>query len=351
VYHSENKVKPSILQSIINLWVTTGRESVSKAHHSNNETDFQPGFVDNISEEVCSQLHSGIMKATRKVLLDEIVSHTIMEFVTAKKALKQLNSEESTQVVETCSSDEITELEDYSGNEGPASHSVRIQTYSINTAEPLGGKKLVGSLEDFSEAYINFCRKLFDSCMQVMWNAVLYDSVAEQVSVWRKEKLWSSNEYHEPTERLPVDDYGHESSSSKNDNDYPPGFEVSTMHEEVASKGGGFGVDESCDLEHIMEGVESDIHLSARTSLLKYIENLVDEEVKKVVKGKRKVIAGSPIQRSRTTRSDVSKNLSQIKSSQQDLFVSKMPSSKWFANAFMKVCLLSCCSPEFTVCI
>ncbi|GJR10201.1 histone-lysine N-methyltransferase ATXR7 isoform X1 [Tanacetum coccineum] len=371
VYHSENKVKPSTLQSIINLWVTTGRESVSKAHHSNNETDFQPGFVDNISEEVCSQLHSGIMKATRKVLLDEIVSHTIMECVTAKKALKQLNSEESTQVVKTCSSDEITvmhiaayitlvlvsnvwlsvlsefydtnqELEDYSGNEGPASHSVRIQTYSINTAEPLGGKKLVGSLEDFSEAYINFCRKLFDSCMQVTWNAVLYDSVAEQVSVWRKEKLWSLNEYHEPTERLPVDDSGHESSSSKNDNDYPPGFEVSTMHEEVASKGGGFGVDESCDLEHIMEGVESDIHLSARTSLLKYIENLVDEEVKKVVKGKRKVqtqevIAGSPIQRSRTNRSDVSKNLSQIKSSHQDLFVSKMPSSNWFANAFMKV--------------
>ena len=67
---------------------------------------------------------------------------------------------------------------------------------------------------------------------------------------------------------------GPESSSSKND--YPPGFEVSIMHEEVASKGGGFGVDESCDLEHIMEGVESDIHLSARTSLQKYIENLVD---------------------------------------------------------------------------
>ena len=53
-----------------------GRESVSKAHHSNNETDFQPGFVNNISEEVFSQLHSGITKATRKVLLDEIVSHT-----------------------------------------------------------------------------------------------------------------------------------------------------------------------------------------------------------------------------------------------------------------------------------
>ncbi|GKD09433.1 hypothetical protein Tco_1189118 [Tanacetum coccineum] len=139
VYHSENKVKPSVLESIINLWVTIGRESVSKAHHSNNEIDFQPGLINNISEEVCSQLHSGIMKATRKA------------------------------------------LEDYSGNEGPASHSVCIQTYSSNTAESLGGKKPVGSLEDFSEAYINFCRKLFYSCMQVVWNDVLYDPVAEHL--------------------------------------------------------------------------------------------------------------------------------------------------------------------------
>ncbi|GKB73878.1 histone-lysine N-methyltransferase ATXR7 isoform X1 [Tanacetum coccineum] len=210
VYHSENKVKPSVLESIINLWVTIRRESVSKAHHSNNETDFQPGLINNISEEVCSQLHSGIMKATRKVLLDEIVSHTIMECVTARKALKQLNSEESTQIVKTCSSDEITvmhnaayithllvsyvclsvlsefydtnqALEDYSGNEGPASHSVCIQTYSSNTVESLGGKKPVGSLEDFSEAYINFYRKLFYSCMQVVWNDVLYDPVAEHL--------------------------------------------------------------------------------------------------------------------------------------------------------------------------
>ncbi|GKB10898.1 26S protease regulatory subunit 8 homolog A [Tanacetum coccineum] len=72
-------------------------------------------------------------------------------------------------------------LEDYSGNEGPASHSVCIQTYSLNTVESLGGKKPVGSLEDFSEAYINFCRKLFYSCMQVVWNDVLYDPVAEHL--------------------------------------------------------------------------------------------------------------------------------------------------------------------------
>lgn len=69
-------------------------------------------------------------------------------------------------------------------------------------------------------------------------------------------------------------------------NDYPPGFEVSGTHEEAAPKGDCFRDD---DLEHIVEGVESDIHLSARLSVVQYIENVVDEEVRRVVKAKRKV--------------------------------------------------------------
>lgn len=34
---------------------------------------------------------------------------------------------------------------------------------------------------------------LFDYCMQVMWNAVFYDTVAEYSSAWRKRKLWSGH--------------------------------------------------------------------------------------------------------------------------------------------------------------
>lgn len=59
------------------------------------------------------------------------------------------------------------------------------------------------------------------------------------------------------------------------------------MHEEVASKGDCVRDD---DLEHIVEGIQSEIHQSARISLVQYIENLVDEEVRKVVKSKRKKV-------------------------------------------------------------
>lgn len=50
--------------------------------------------------------------------------------------------------------------------------------------------KSVGSIENFWGSYTVVCRMIFDYCMQVMWNAVFYDSVAEYSSAWRKRKLW-----------------------------------------------------------------------------------------------------------------------------------------------------------------
>lgn len=102
VYHSEGKVTPSSLQVVIGSWVTAGCESGSR---DNPETDFLKNFMCNISDEVCSQLHNGIMRATRKVVLDEIIGHVITEHVTAKKAEKHLKLEESKKMGKTCSLD------------------------------------------------------------------------------------------------------------------------------------------------------------------------------------------------------------------------------------------------------
>ena len=50
--------------------------------------------------------------------------------------------------------------------------------------------KSVGSIENFWGSYMVVCKMLFEYCMQVMWNAVFYDSIAEYSSVWRRGKLW-----------------------------------------------------------------------------------------------------------------------------------------------------------------
>lgn len=64
-------------------------------------------FVSEISEGVASQLHIGIMKAARRVVLDEIISNIISEFVTIRKNQKQLKLESLNQDVKTCFLDGI----------------------------------------------------------------------------------------------------------------------------------------------------------------------------------------------------------------------------------------------------
>lgn len=84
--------------------------------------------------------------------------------------------------------------------EAAASDSVADETcINQDCSKPPLRTKSVGSIENFWESYTVVCRMLFDYCMQVMWNAVFYDSVAEYSSSWRRRKLWSGS----PVWRIP----------------------------------------------------------------------------------------------------------------------------------------------------
>lgn len=51
--------------------------------------------------------------------------------------------------------------------------------------------KSIGGVENFQHARMAVTRTVFDSCMQVVWNALFYAPVAEYCSTWRKRKRWS----------------------------------------------------------------------------------------------------------------------------------------------------------------
>lgn len=63
------------------------------SNSNGHETAFLPDFVSEISHEVCSQLHMVIMKAARRTLLDEIVSHAISECISKKKDRKKVTNQ------------------------------------------------------------------------------------------------------------------------------------------------------------------------------------------------------------------------------------------------------------------
>ncbi|XP_059638347.1 histone-lysine N-methyltransferase ATXR7 isoform X2 [Cornus florida] len=318
VYHADNKFGPFTLQSIVSTWRSSGSGTVSVYNVESNDTGFLSSFLSEVSEEVCSQLHSVIMKASRRVMLDEIISHIIAECVSMKKTDRHLKFEVANQAVKSGSLDgkmpeNFEGRNDYaaSGSEAAVSSKVSDQKCLTNGSptKPPSSMKSVGSSENIWSAYLAVYRVLFDSCMQVMWNAVFYDPIVAYSSAWRKRKIWSGHSiaveqrirwtgYAGKIEKIPAEPFQSEPESSACEFDCPPGFErmAPEMHlplpmvssslfgEEESSKQGLLDTDEDHDdMVYILESVENDLHLSAKMSLVQYFSTFVEEEVRKQI--------------------------------------------------------------------
>ncbi|KDO85322.1 hypothetical protein CISIN_1g042571mg [Citrus sinensis] len=169
-------------------------------------------------------------------------------------------------------------------------------------------QKSGGSIEIFWGSYNIVCKMLFDHCMQVMWNAVFGDRVAEYSSAWRKRKLWSghpkitgpASDYKDDRKRMEQAPSRHDSSVS--DDDCPPGFgmvEIRTENDvqpyhlslsvpvgENLSKQKNLSCNDHLlldDVKCILDGVENELYLSTKATYTEYVEILVEDEVRKVV--------------------------------------------------------------------
>ncbi|KAK1592342.1 hypothetical protein Q3G72_023331 [Acer saccharum] len=318
IHHVENKFGPITLLSAINLWRTNRPETVHASDVTINEVGSSVNFLSGISEEVSTQLHAGLMKATRRVLLDEIISNIISEFVSTKKAQRHLKPDLVNQDAKIYSSggkvSEISRNHAAAEIEAVACHNITDQvcSYEMHTESPASTKS-VGSIENFWGSYKVVCEALFDYCMQVVWNAVFYDSIVEYSSVWRKRKLWSghpkitlpacdSRGYDNIVDKVP---HGHLISgqdTSVCSFDCPPGFEMvaietdndlqssqmssSTLVGEKSCKQKSVSFNNQLsfgDRNCIIETVENELYLSSRMVLAEYVESLVEEESRNLV--------------------------------------------------------------------
>ncbi|XP_062025627.1 histone-lysine N-methyltransferase ATXR7 [Rosa rugosa] len=289
IYHVKNKCKPFTLSSVLNSWKLDGPETITKFDAKCNGP--LVSIISEVTEGVSSQLHYGIMKSARRVVLDEIISNVIAEFVTTTKA-QRLNQD-----MKTCSLDaKKSEIDGEAGVSGYVA-----ERTCINQDSPSPMTKSVGSIQNFWDSYAVVCRMLFDYCMEVMWNAVFYDSVAEYSSAWRRRKLWTGSpllwrppnrcgDWVEKITKLP-----HEILSD-NDDDRPPGFELLgaelgrhaqpslssslVLMEEKPPKQIGPSYE---DMKYIVEHIENELQLTAKSSLTEYVGCFVDEEVSKLV--------------------------------------------------------------------
>lgn len=324
VYHAENKYKPLNLATLLNTWGKARIGAVTTHDDNNQDTGLALNLISEISEVVCSQLHFGIMKTARKVLLDEIVSFIISDSLAMRRTQKNPKIIPVIESAKTFSShgrvvgtrtskrnewQPENSDKDYAtnGDEVEVENTVDIERcYCGETVRSPPRMKSIGSLENFCAAYTVVSRTVFYSCLQVMWNAIFYDPVADYSSAWRKMKLWYSpgyveqsipyKEFSRPIAKLPADSLVHEQDTSSSDADCPPGFEPERILVDVESKSPSVSPSSereesskenlsSHDISYevILEYVLNDLHSTAKSSLVHYLERLVDEEVKEVI--------------------------------------------------------------------
>ncbi|KAG8654428.1 histone-lysine N-methyltransferase ATXR7 isoform X3 [Manihot esculenta] len=317
IYHIENKFRPLPLLSVINAWRMDKPESVSVSDVK-TESGLLLSFISEISEEVSCQLHSGIMKAARRVALDGIISNVISEFSNTRKAHR--NPKLSHQAAKTSSTDEkMSEVPGERRNVVPPECPAATCELSSDLAHvdqlPVQlhrSTKSVGSIDHFWGCYAIVCRILFDYCMEVMWNAVFYDVITEYSTSWRKRKLWfahqkigipgSVRDFVKETECLPSELLLSRQDSFDGDFDCPPGFDPAMVEKDSQSESPSIAsfvplmekasklnslscTDGAYDgLKCILEYVENELHMSMKLSLVEYVEVLVKEEAWKVVK-------------------------------------------------------------------
>ncbi|KAE9598707.1 putative histone-lysine N-methyltransferase chromatin remodeling SET family [Lupinus albus] len=378
ISHSDNKCAPFMLLSVVNAFEGEMSGTICRPGSKNNEVGGRVNIICEISESISSELHLGVMKAARRVLLDGIIGDIIAEFVTEKKHKKH-KLESSEQASETCMLDSKKSkfaLEISKGTGIPSklasSHILADQTCHEISRLSSTTIKSVGGIENFWWSYAVVRKVLFDYCMQVMWNAVFFDTLADYLFSWRKRKLWSNpkpqlvNGCGDYVERIKSLALLLRSGSSEYNADGCDQFGVLSTERDYHAQSylpctgvkGRYLLEghrvshthhDSKDLSCIIESVENELHSSSMASLAEYIQSFVEKEVNNLIHSPGKKLSEvavsdcgfSDVLTDKTYVKEILDDHPVVLTKERDSFCessSKNPMSDVFANAFKELC-------------
>lgn len=89
IHHMNNNCSPFTLLSLVNV---SHKESSTVIASSEDKIGNSSQLISVLSDKAGSQLHDGIMKAARRLILDEIIGNVILDFSALKKTQKQIKN-------------------------------------------------------------------------------------------------------------------------------------------------------------------------------------------------------------------------------------------------------------------
>ncbi|XP_049934293.1 histone-lysine N-methyltransferase ATXR7 isoform X2 [Nymphaea colorata] len=200
VYHVCGSYESTSLASIISKWSTNKTAMDPELQDFSQETSSSLPMLATVSEDISAELHTLIMKASRRVLLDEIINAVVQEYIVSEKHLTKNKVEYSSQrnvkisnfsnkrsklVGKVISGSDV----DSSGVMSSTSHSKRSPRHdkSVMNTENLRGILLIAR-----EVYV-------EACKRVIWDSVFSEAVEDCIGRWRKKKLWSRQSHRART--------------------------------------------------------------------------------------------------------------------------------------------------------
>ncbi|KAL5206033.1 hypothetical protein ABZP36_034242 [Zizania latifolia] len=300
IYHVDSKFGPFTLVSLIDWW------SGGTAEHSEsiaNDCGSLKALMGDIVDDISHQLHAGIMKSARKVLVDEIFSSVLPEMIACRKTEKQMAAKLKSQSAKTDNVSNKKALVLKGKADATSTIPKKLNSYAVLRDTPVTVQSTAS--HTFADILSAVRWTIHHESIQSIWGGVLHDPVMDYCGAWLKR----NNELNLPSTFFPgasdnrnmqdMDEISPkvicDSEAPDSDIDFPPGFGPSWESAEHSLSPSLFGVECGTDktngksessstlfsgpLGRIQVVLANELYVVAKETLFHHFKEVITEEI------------------------------------------------------------------------
>ncbi|KAL5225860.1 hypothetical protein ABZP36_012499 [Zizania latifolia] len=302
IYHVDNKFGPFTLASLIDWW---GGGTAERSESVGNYAGPLKALMGDIVDDIGHQLHAGIMKSARKVLVDEIFSSVLPEMIAHRKTEKQIAAKLKSQAAKTdnVSNKKASVLK--GKVDGTSTLPKKINSCKTVVGDPPMAVQSTAVHYTFADILSAVRRTIHYESVESIWEGGLHDPVMDYCGAWLKRNKElnlpstvfpgaSDNQNTQDTDEIsPKVIY--DSEAPERDIDFPPGFGPSWESAEHSLSPSLFGVEYGTDktngksessstvfsgpLGRVQIMLANELYVVAKETLFHHFKEVIAEEI------------------------------------------------------------------------